>query len=108
LQITDSEVARRHGVTPAMISRWRKNAGLDLQQPTFLIAARVMETPTRGRPKQKLPLVLHDLLPTPPGMIAVDLADGRRVFVPAGTDVRTVQQYIAEKESNHADHPRGR
>ena len=105
---TDSEVARRHGVTPAMISRWRKKAGLDLQEPTFLVAARVIQTPTRGRPKQKLPLVLQDLLPTPPGMIAVDLADGRRVFVAAGTDVQTVQQYIADKESHHADHPRGR
>lgn len=105
--ITDSEVARRHGVTPAMISRWRKKAGLDLQESTFLVAARVMETPARGRPKQRLPLVLHDLLPTPPGMIAVDLADGRRVFAPTGSDVQTVRQYIADKESNHADHTRG-
>lgn len=106
-ETTYSEVARRHGITPAMIFKWRKKAGLDVQQPASLVTVRVMETSTRGRPKQKLPLVLHDLLPTPPGMIAVDLADGRRVFVPAGTDVQSVRQHIAEKESNHADHTRG-
>ena len=39
-----------------------------------------------GRPKQKLPLVLQDLLSVLPGAIAVELPRGRRVFAPAGSD----------------------
>jgi hypothetical protein len=42
--------------------------------------------------------VLQDILPIPPGAVAVELADGRRVFAPPGSDPEVVRQYIAERE----------
>jgi transposase-like protein len=84
--VTASMVARRHGVTPSMIVRWRNQFGMTPMEHPLLITARVVATPARGRSKPTLPLVLQNLLPAPPGVIAVELANGRRVFAPAGSD----------------------
>jgi transposase-like protein len=97
--VTASMVARRHGVTPSMIVRWRNQFGMTPKEHPLLITARVVATPARGRPKPTLPLVLQNLLPAPPGAIAVELPDGRRVFAPAGSDPESVRQYIANRES---------
>lgn len=98
--VTDSTVARRHGVTPSMLSRWRAEFGFaPTPEPALLVTARVVERPTRGRPKRG-PLVIPDLLPMPPGAITVELADGRRVYAPAGSDPEQVRQYVAQQESS--------
>jgi hypothetical protein len=82
-----------------MIVRWRNQFGMTPKEHPLLITARVVATPARGRPKPTLPLVLQNLLPAPPGAIAVELPDGRRVFAPAGSDPESVRQYIANRES---------
>jgi hypothetical protein len=43
--------------------------------------------------------VLHNLLPTPDGMAAVDLLDGRRVFAPGGSDPDAVRRHVLEQET---------
>jgi hypothetical protein len=44
--------------------------------------------------------VLQDILPIPPGAVAVELADGRRVFAPPGSDPEVVRRYIAQQEES--------
>jgi transposase-like protein len=99
--VTASIIARRHGVTASMIFRWRDEFSLSpkRQESAMLVTARVIERPGRGRPKKNLPLVLPDLLPIPQGAVTVELADGRRVFAPAGSDPEVVRQYIAQREA---------
>jgi hypothetical protein len=53
-----------------------------------------------GRPDApSQPLVLHDLMPIPDTMIAIDLNDGRRVFAPAGSDPEAVRRHVTEQEA---------
>jgi transposase-like protein len=98
--VTASMIARRHHVTPSMVFRWRDEFNLSpkKKQTATLVTATVIDRTARGRPK-KTPLVLENLLPMPAGSISVELADGRRVYAPAGCDPDNVRQYIAQKES---------
>jgi len=43
--------------------------------------------------------VLRDLVRTPEGMMAVDPADGRRVFAPSGSDPDAVRAQIERGET---------
>lgn len=94
--IIDSTVARRHGVTPSMISRWRTEFGMGTREEAVLMTAHVIDTPARGRRKQ--PLVLQQLLPQPPGMMTVQLPDGRTVYAPEGSDPDAVRAHVAQQE----------
>jgi transposase-like protein len=99
--VTVSMVARRHGVTQAMIFRWRTEFGLapkKMESPLLLTT--VIERPCRGRPKRASPLVLENLLPMPDGSVSVELADGRRAYAPADVPPDEVRQYIANQELN--------
>jgi transposase-like protein len=98
--VTVASVARRHQVSTSMLFRWRDEFGLAPKHDPLLMTAKVVERPRRGRRKQSHALVLHDLLPKPEGMIAVELPDGRRVFVPAGSDPDVVRKHIAAQEMN--------
>lgn len=99
--VTDSMVARRHGVTPSMLSRWRTEFGFATDEPEqpLLVTARVINPATRGRRKRRVPLVLEHLLPVPPDAVTVELPDGRRVYAPAGSDPDQVRAYVIERES---------
>jgi len=98
--VSVSEVARRHGVTAPMVFRWRAEFGFaEPKERPLLVTARVVDRPQRGRPKSNAPFVLHDLLVPPPNSITVELADGRRVFAPTGSDPEAVRQYVAAREA---------
>lgn len=98
--VSVAAVARRHEIATSMIFRWRTQFGLGRGKPAQLAAVRVadkeasrkLSTPSGG-------VVLHDLLPIPDGMAAVDLPDGRRVFAPAGSDPEAVRRTVAEREA---------
>jgi transposase-like protein len=93
---TVSAVARRHGIVASMLFRWRAQLGFGAKDAVNLAPVRVVGAPgDRGADG----LVLHDLLPIPDGMAAVDLADGRRVFAPAGADPIAVRRHVAEREA---------
>jgi transposase-like protein len=97
--VTVASVAERHRVTAPMIFRWRGQLGMNPKEQPLLVTARVIDTPSRGRPKTKAPIVVQNLLPQPPGTIAVELTDGRIVFAPEGADPESVRQYVAQRES---------
>jgi hypothetical protein len=44
-------------------------------------------------------LDLQNLLPVPGGMEVVELADGRKVFAPIGSDPDAVRKHVAEREN---------
>ena len=90
------DVCRRHDIVTSMLFRWRVQFGYARKERVRLAAVR-----TSGALGEcsRVATVLHDLLPTPDGMAAVDLLDGRRVFAPAGADPNTVRRRVAEQES---------
>jgi hypothetical protein len=98
---TVSQVARAHRIVTSMLFRWRAELGFGKDKTANLVAVRIID----GRPSSKRDagadtVVLQDILPIPPGAVAVDLADGRRVFAPAGSDPEAVRQYVREREEN--------
>jgi transposase-like protein len=99
--VSAAAVCRRHNIATSMIFRWRVQFGVDRDKAGKLAAVRLADEQHRGTPDAGPQLVvLQDMLPIPPGAIAVELADGRRVFAPAGSDPEAVRQYVAEREEN--------
>lgn len=90
--VTVSAVARKHDIATGVLFRWRTELGLGKEKPAKLVAVR-LEDATPGN-AGKHDLVLEDLLPLPAGMALIELADGRRVFAPAGTDPEAVRRYV--------------
>lgn len=99
-EVSVAAVARRHEIVPSMIFRWRAQFGLGRDKSARLAPVRIADE--RQSRKCNAPpgaVVLHDLLPIPDGLVAVDLPDGRRVFAPAGSDPEAVRRTVAEREA---------
>jgi transposase-like protein len=98
---TVSQVARTHRIVTSVLFRWRAELGFGRGKPTTLAAVRIADEQRRGTDDASAEVVvLQEMLPFPPGAIAVELADGRRVFAPAGSDPEAVRRYVAEREEN--------
>ena len=99
--VTVAAVARRHDVVTNMIFRWRVQFGFGKEKPAKLATVKVVAGKEKGDGAgiRANTLVLHDLLPVPDGMAAIDLSDGRRVFAPAGADPEAVRSHVAEREA---------
>ena len=97
---TVSQVARAHRIVTSVLFRWRVELGFGRGKPIKLAAVRIVDEPRNGRRSTNAELVvLPDILPVPPDAVAVDLADGRRVFAPAGSDPEAVRRYVTEREN---------
>ena len=96
---TVSQVARTHRIVTSVLFRWRAELGFGRGERANLAEVRIADRPRRGRLARSEMLILGDLLPAPIGTEAVELADGRRVFVPVGSDPEAVRRYVAEQES---------
>ena len=83
-------ICRRHGIATSMVFRWRADLGFGKDKSAKLAAVRLADGRTGAA---SAPLVLHDLLQPPIGMVAVDLPDGRRVFAPSGADPDAVRPH---------------
>ncbi|MDB5688026.1 MAG: hypothetical protein JWR77_2615 [Rhizorhabdus sp.] len=86
-----SAVARKHGIVTGLLFRWRAQFGITQNKRAKL--ARVVipdDTPAAH--------VLRDLVRPPDGMVPVDLANGRRVFAPVGSDPDAVRAQIESGE----------
>jgi transposase-like protein len=85
---TVSQVARAHRIVTSGLFRWRAELGFGKSQPANLAAVRIADA-QHGGTHDAGPEVMavQDMLPIPSGAIAVELADGRRVF--ASVDWRT-------------------
>ncbi|MHC2332780.1 IS66 family insertion sequence element accessory protein TnpA [Bradyrhizobium sp. USDA 4454] len=90
-----AEVCRRHGIVTSMLFRWRVQFGFSRRARAELARVEVANGASDGPSL----LVLHDLLQPPDGMVAVELADGRRVFAPADADLDVVRRHVAERET---------
>jgi transposase-like protein len=96
---TVSQVARDHGIVTSVLFRWRAQRGLGKGKTSSLVAVRIADE--RGVcDADATAAVLQNVLPIPPDAVAVELADGRCVFAPAGSDPEAVRQYIAEREED--------
>jgi hypothetical protein len=93
---TVSAVARRHDIVTSVLFRWRAELGFGRDKRAKLGTVKLAASkPGSG----SVPLVLHDLIPPPDGMFAVELDDGRRVFAPIGSDPHAVRAQVARQET---------
>jgi transposase-like protein len=95
-----SAVARAHGLATGVLFRWRAELGYGRKEKVKLASVKLGDGRSDGTPSSpSRPLVLHDLMPIPDGMVAIDLNDGRRVFAPLGSDPEAVRRHVADKEA---------
>lgn len=107
-----SEVARRHGLTPSQVFKWRRLAELGVigipgasELPSFVA---VQVAADRDRPAAELacaPVASADPAPSPPtrdarraGLIEIVLGGGRRVRVDSDVDAAALQRVLAVLE----------
>lgn len=97
--VTVSQVARAHRIVTSVLFRWRAELGFGRSQQENLAAVRIADAQQGGMQDAGPEMVaLQEMLPIPSGAIAVELADGRRVFAPAGSDPEAVRRFVAERE----------
>ncbi|MCP1848171.1 MULTISPECIES: IS66 family insertion sequence element accessory protein TnpA [unclassified Bradyrhizobium] len=82
--LTVSSVARKHGIATGLLFRWRTECGVP-QKKRARLASVTQADGTLAT------LSLRDLVQPPADMMAVDLADGRRAFVPVGSNPDVVR-----------------
>ena len=85
--VSVSQVARKHGIVTGMLFRWRVQFGVPQKKRVKLAPVSLAD----GAPAI---LLLRDLVRPPDGMMAKDLSDGRRVFVPIGSDPDAVREHV--------------
>jgi len=97
---TVSQVARAHRIVTSVLFRWRAELGFGRGNAANLVAVRIADEQRRGNHDAGAEVVvLQEVLPIPRGAMAVELADGRRVFAPAGSDPEAVRRYVTEREN---------
>jgi len=94
--VSVAAVCRSHDIATSMVFRWRVQFGFGEKERAKLAAVAVDDGPTGV---VSTPVVLHDLLQPPEGMTVVQLATGRRVFAPKGSDPDAVLQQIRKEEA---------
>ncbi|WP_316197054.1 transposase [Bradyrhizobium sp. SZCCHNS3053] len=87
-----SAVARKHGIVTGLLFRWRAQFGIAQEKRSKLAHVVLPDDMPAAR-------ALRDLVRPLEGMMAVDLADGRRVFAPADSDPDTVRAQIKGRET---------
>jgi len=99
--VSAAAVCRRHSIATSMIFRWRVQFGFGRGKPTTLAAVRITDDLCHSNGECGADtMVLQDILPIPPGAVAIELADGRRVFAPPGSDPEAVRRYVAQQEES--------
>ncbi|MGJ5181993.1 IS66 family insertion sequence element accessory protein TnpA [Bradyrhizobium oligotrophicum] len=74
-----SAIARKHGIVTGLLFRWRVQFGVAQKQRSKLARVVIADNAPATH-------ALRDLVRPPEGIMAVDLADGRRVFALIGSD----------------------
>lgn len=98
--VSAAAVCRRHNIATSMIFRWRIQFGVRQRELAELAAVRVSDGECVDEPAAAVETFdLQNLLPVPDGMELVELADGRKVFAPIGSDPDAVRKHIAEREN---------
>lgn len=94
--VSVAAICRRHDIATSMVFRWRIQFGFGDKERAKLAAVELANGRSGGA---SAPLVLHGLLQPPDGMKAVELADGRLVFAPVGSDPDAVRRHVLEQEA---------
>lgn len=84
-----SEVARRHGIKPSLLFRWRRDFAASAPQPTGRFLAVSIETPPATKPTP----------PAKPATIEIELAFGRKLRVASDIDVADLRRIIVALET---------
>ena len=85
-----SEVARRHGIKPSLLLRWRRDfAASAPQPPTGRFLAVSIETPPATKPTP----------PAKPATIEIELAFGRKLRVASDIDIADLKRIIVALET---------
>ena len=79
-----SAVARKHGIVTGMLFRWRVQFDVAQKKRAKLASVTLPDDMPAIR-------ALQNLVRAPDGMMAVDLADGRRLFAPEGSNADAVR-----------------
>src|SRR5262245_53671145 len=82
--VSAAAVCRWHNIATSMI--FRRRILLGFGKPPTLAAVRIIDERANDISSDATATVavLQDILPIPPGAVAVELAGGRRVFAPRG------------------------
>lgn len=106
---TLSQVARRHGIAPSLLFRWRRSLGsvTGRRQATSGIAASTPATPgfvpvMLAPPAAAINPPSPAALPSRPGAIEVVLEGGRRVHVGADADMGLLVRVVEALECHAA------
>jgi hypothetical protein len=86
-----SAVACKHGIITPLF-RWRAEFGIAQKKRSKLVRVVMPDDMPAAR-------ALRDLVHPREGTMAIDLVDGRRVFVPAGSDPNAVRAQIESGET---------
>ena len=90
--VTVSAIARKHGIVTGLLFRWRVQFGVTQKKRARLAPVALENGASAAQ-------FLQELIQPPDGMMAVDLADGRRVFVPIGSDPDAVRAQAEHGET---------
>ncbi|MER8753791.1 transposase [Mesorhizobium sp. M1050] len=83
-----AQVCRRHDVATSMVFRWRVEFGLTARKAPQLAMVVLADGAANEPPALA---ALRKLVQRPDGMAAIELADWRRVFAPAGATPAAVK-----------------
>lgn len=92
------EVARRHGLHPSLLARWRVQHRTMVKKVTLLEARLLpvrVEPQTRSRPRSSR---VDDIRPSTSssGIIEIELSAGRRVHIQGLVDAQTLRTLLQE------------
>jgi transposase-like protein len=90
--VTVSAIARKHGIVTGLLFRWRVQFGVTQKKRARLAPVALENGASAAQ-------FLQELIQPPEGMMAVDLADGRRVFAPIGSDPDAVRAQAGHGET---------
>jgi transposase len=96
------EVARRHGIHPSLLYKWRRQYGAGSVAPKRVARSRAMLLPvkvrrsTAPRGLQPAPMTTSTETTRQPGAIEVEFCGGRRLCVRGVVDVGTLRLVMQE------------
>jgi transposase-like protein len=96
--VSVAQVCRRHGIATSMGFCWRVEFGLAARKAPQL-ATVVLPDGTVNEPAALV--ALRSLVRPPDGMTVIELADGRRVFAPAGSSPAEVKRQLAKQPAKN-------
>jgi len=95
-----SAVARRYGLRPSLLFRWRRELGAEpLPERATFLPVQITETSADAGADPGSPVAVPIIIERPAPGIEIELSDGRRVRFARDTDPETVRRMISALEA---------